>query len=45
MDIVLVADSGRACGGVFADVMRMRTVGMNGDAKENVLKKSFLCSG
>ena len=34
MGIVLIADSVRACGGVFVEVKRMRTVGMNGDAKK-----------
>lgn len=31
----LIADSVRACGRVFAEVKRMRSVGMNGDVKKS----------
>ena len=34
MIIVLIADSVRACGRVFAEAKRVSTVGMNGDAKK-----------
>ena len=33
MDIVLIAGSVRACGKGFAEIKRMRIVGMNGNAK------------
>lgn len=35
-DVVLIADSVRACGKAFAEVKRMRTMGMNGNAKKGL---------